>query len=413
MDKGYYICHYCCEYISLAKYDMTRHFNRKNKCKCFSLYSYECAEKLSLTKKFYFHMDMDKLIHDDYIFIMNNYNLPKNDIYEDFRKNVPKQDFDIKSTIMSLIPVNNEIIVKKSEDDNIMNNKELFDKIFFEEENKRYVCKKCGCGYTSKQNLIKHLRMKKECVRRSEINELINDNLQIAEIKKDKIKKEDEKFKSHVVQNNISNVQNNIQNNNNTQNTTYNIMLKDFIHENYDLTHIKDSFYEKKDFFIYSNFLRMVMENEKNQNIFFSNNEAIVYSDNELNKMSSDKAGYLVLDKLSQSFNQLLNMQDDGAREYYSFITKYYSLLKGQYKHDTIYKDYDIDEKKFVYTSNSNMFRSRDKYLSKIMTTVNKFSNDAREHMNVKAEDIRDIPLINPSIEDFASVRMRYRDLKN
>jgi hypothetical protein len=251
--------------------------------------------------------------------------------------------------------------------------------------------------------------MKKECVRRSEINELINDNLQVAEIKKEKIRIEDDKFKSHVVQNNI----NNIQNNNNTQNTTYNILLKDFIHENYDLTHIKDSFYEKKDFFIYPNFLRMVMENEKNQNIFFSNNEAIIYSDNELNKMSSDKAGYLVLDKLSQSFNQLLNMQDDGAREYYSFITKYYSLLKGQYKHDTIYKEYDIDEKKFVYTSNSNMFRSRDKYLSKIMTTVNKFSNGAREHMNVKADDIKDIPLINPSIEDFASVRMRYRDLKN
>jgi len=188
--------------------------------------------------------------------------------------------------------------------------------------------------------------------------------------------------------------------------------MRDFVHEKYDLTHINDSFYEKKDFFIYPNFLRVIMENKKNQNIFFSENEAIIYSDKELNKMSSDKAGYLVLDKLSQSFDQLLNKQDAEAREYYSFITKYYSVLKGQYKHDTIYKEYDVDERRFYYTANSSLFRSRDKYLSKIVTTVNKCNDNARENMNIAIQDIKNIPMINPNIEDYASVRMRYRDLK-
>ncbi len=189
--------------------------------------------------------------------------------------------------------------------------------------------------------------------------------------------------------------------------------MKDFVHESYDLTHIKDSFYQRKDFFIYSNFLQAIMENKKNQNIFFSENEAIIYSDNELNKMSSDKAGYLVLDKLSQSFNQLMYKQDDESREFYAFVTKYYSVLKGQYKHDTIFKDYDIDEKRFVYTSNSALFRSRDKYMAKIMTTVNKFNDGARENMNLHIQDIKNIPTINPNIEDYASVRMRYRDLRD
>jgi hypothetical protein len=129
--------------------------------------------------------------------------------------------------------------------------------------------------------------------------------------------------------------------------------------------------------------------------------------------MSSDKAGYLVLDKLSQSFTQLMNKQPDETRDFYAFVNKYYNVLKGQYKHDTIFKDYDVDDRRFVYTSNSALFRSRDKYLSKISTTVNKYGNGARENMNLHIQDIKAIPTINPNIEDYASVKMRYRDLRS
>jgi hypothetical protein len=157
----------------------------------------------------------------------------------------------------------------------------------------------------------------------------------------------------------------------------------------------------------------MIMENEKNQNIFFANNEAIVYTDNELNKMSSDKAGYLILDKLSQSFNQLYYQQDKEAQEYFAFIVKYYSVLKGQYKHDTIYKDYNVDEQRFFYTSNSSLFRSRDKYLNKMVSTINRNSENVRKNMNVSIDNLKDIPIMNPNIEDFASIKMRYRDLRD
>jgi hypothetical protein len=261
------------------------------------------------------------------------------------------------------------------------------------------------------------MRNKKSCSLQAEINQIMQESLMLTEIKRKREEEESKKFDPHIVQNNVQNVQNNIQNinnnNNNTHNNTYHLAIKDFVHDNYDLTHIKDSFYQQKDFFTYPNFLRMIMENKKNQNIFFANNEAIIYSENELNKMSSDKAGYLILDKLSQSFNQLISKQDDEVREYFAFIVKYYSVLKGQYKHDTIFKDYDVNERRFFYTANSGMFRSRDKYLSKIVSTVNRHSNLIRERLGIHGDDIKNIPLINPSIEDFASARMRYRDLKD
>jgi hypothetical protein len=70
------------------------------------------------------------------------------------------------------------------------------------------------------------------------------------------------------------------------------------------------------------------MENKKNHNIFFSNGEAIIYTDNELNRMSSDKAGYLILDKINKSFNEILYQQDEETQQYYHFISMYFYVIK-------------------------------------------------------------------------------------
>jgi hypothetical protein len=48
-----------------------------------------------------------------------------------------------------------------------------------------------------------------------------------------------------------------------------------------------------------------------------------------------------------------------------------------------------------------------------IFGTVNNFNGNIRKNMNISIQDIKDIPIMNPNIEDFASVKMRYRDLKN
>jgi hypothetical protein len=424
MSKNLYICHYCVDYKTPSKMDMKKHFNKKKACHCMNLLPYEKAKLLTLSKKFIFTFDYSKLLKDDFLYIVKNFNCYENKIDENFYKTKPvKNDFlnlilknkeeeeEIDSQeIMDLLSINNEL-----------NEDEKFKTFYYNEEKGKYICDRCQKEYTSKRNLINHKKNKKSCELKVQINEIMEESLKICEIKRKKEEDENKKFQPHVINNNnnnnVQNVQNNIQNinnnNNNTHHNTYNLAIKDFVHDNYDITHIKDTFYQQKDFFIYHNFLRMIMENKKNQNIFFANNEAIIYSDNELNKMSSDKAGYLILDKLSTSFNQLINKQDEEVREYYAFITKYYSVLKGQYKHDTIFKDYDVDDRRFFYTANSGMFRSRDKYLSKMVSVINRNSNDIRQNMNIKGDDIKDIPLINPSIEDFASARMRYRDLKD
>ncbi len=288
-----------------------------------------------------------------------------------------------------------------------------FDELYFNKEKNLYVCDKCYSEYTRKYNLTKHMDNSKSCEYQQKINNLMENSKKIALLKKEKEMKEKENILQHITQN-IGNVNiQNIHNNNNTQNNMYNVSLKDFIHDNYDITHIKDSFYQTKGFFIYHNLLRVIMENKNNHNVFFVDGEAIIYTDNEINKMSSDKAGYLILDKLSKSVDQLIYRQSEESQKYYEYISKYYHVVKGHFKHDTIFKDYDVDEKKFIYTSQSSLFRSRDKYLSKIISTTNKFSNEIREHMNLDSFDIKNIPLVNPNIEYYASVRMRYKDLKD
>ncbi len=417
-----FICHYCCSYITDNKKDMKKHFKRKNQCKCMTLHTYENAEILSTTKLFIFEFDYTQLLEDDFIYIINNFYNTENIISINFKINNYINNIDNIDNIDNNYNDNSLIILDKEElkEDNKYEKKKEFDKIYFNKELNKYICPYCESKYTTKYNFVNHMNNEEACKKQQKINEMIKKTEKNILIRKEKELNEKKEINKHILQNsgnlNINtqnNNINNINNNNNTQNNTYNLAMNDFVNERYDLTHIKDSFYSQKDFFIYPNFLNMIMENKKNQNLFFTNGEAIVYSDNEIIKMSSDKAGYLILDKLSQSFEEFLSKQDAPTKEYYKFINKYYYVIKGHYKHDTILKDYDVDARQFYYTSQGNLFRSRDKYLSKMTTTVNKFSNNVRENMNLSGHDLKNIPLINPNIEDFASVRMRYRDLKD
>ncbi len=396
-----YICHYCLDYKTTNKSDMLKHFKRVRRCKCATLNTYEEASVLSKTKKYIFEINIDKLVQNDFLFIINHYQDDINYIYDDFMKK--KKENSKKNDIEK--ELNNEIIEKKKHTHHL--------DAFYDEEKKAYICYKCESAFNYKQSLERHIGTS-ICVTRQKYKNIVDEKSTLINHISKKEETKNQIYNTYIQNNNIqnNNIQNNNFHNNNFQNTTYNISLKDFIHEKYDLTHIKDDFYLQKDFYLYPNFLKMIMENQKNQNIFFNDNEAIIFSDNELNKMSSDKAGYIILDKLSQSFDQLLNNQDDESREYYSFISKYYYLLKGQYKHDTIYKHYSVDDRKFVYTANSNLFRSRDKYLNKIVSTLSEFNSNARNNMCISLDELKNIPIMNPNIEDFASTKMRYRDLK-
>ncbi len=395
-----YICHYCVDYKTESISDLIKHFKRKKICSCNTIYTYDQAKELSKKKKYNFMFDIKNLTRNDYIFIITHYLDNKNIIEEHF---INKVLIENENKIQNqLIQINQNQDINNNQ---IINNNEL---IINDDNNNNIICPHCDQKCYNIYSLKRHLENKEACEKRQRTNKILED-----------IKKKNEMIKEkEIINHNINNtfVDNskniNIQNNNNNSNS-YNFQIKDFIHERYDISHIKDDYYAQKDFFLYHNFLKIIMENKKNQNIFFSNNEAIVYTDNELCKMNSDKAGYLILDKLNQSFQQLLYKQDDESKKYYEFISNYYRIILGHYKHDTIHKDYDVDERRFVYTANSNMFRSRDKYLMKMMSTLNAYKNSARENMFIELDEIKDIPMMNPNIEDFASVKMRYRDLKD
>ncbi len=389
-----YICHYCIEYKTSSLSDLTRHFKRKNKCKCSTIMSYDDCKVLSKNKKYEFTFDTNNLSKNDYIYIITHYTDENNIIQKNFKLN--------------------NILIKNTDTNLLVDNQEIKEDI----KDNNFYCNGCNTSFAKLYNLERHLTTEGLCEKKKKKKELLDYNKQLC----NKINKKDElnqninnTFINNVHNNNVQNINNsNVQNNNNnTQNSTYNVSIRDFVNDSYDLSHINDSYYQKKDFFLYHNFLKMIMENKNNQNIFFSENEAIMYSDNELNKMSSDKAGYLILDKLSQSFDEFLYKQDAEAREYYKFITKYYHVVKGHYKHDTIFKEYDVNEQRFIYTANSNLFRSRDKYLSKMVTTLGKVRGSTLENMSINIDELKDIPMLNPNIEDFASVKMRYRDLKD
>ncbi len=409
----HYICHHCVSYVTTCISNIDKHFQRKNKCKSATLYSYENSKLLS-KRKYVLNTNIKNISKTDYLYIVTHYLDDINTIDDNYKSNelIPIIEEDKSDEIKkSKIEDGSLILVNQSS-----NSKIELDNIYFNKTTNMYHCGICNSEYSFIHNLKRHLE-KKTCTKRVKKIQLYedtkNDTMNILNI----LEKEKTKQAIHNTYINQHNINNNIQNNNNknsnTNNNTYHLDIKDFVNDYYDLSHIKDDFYEQKDCFLYHNFLSVIMENKKNQNIYFSSGEAIVYTDKGINKMSLDKAGYLMLGKLSDSFDQLLYRQNDETQLFYKFIKDYYRIIKGHYKHDTIFKEYDVDQQKFVYTSYSGSFRSRDKYLTKMVTTLNNYKSSARENMLINLDEINDIPTLNPSIEDFASTKMRYRDLRD
>ncbi len=397
---------------------MRRHHDRKTKCNCNNmLNSYKESCILSMNKKFVCDFDIEKLNKDDILYIITNYTNDVNCLNKNFK--IPDTLTTTISNTLSEAITNKILHTLSTKIANPHSNMEhvegnINDQInhLFDEASQKYICNLCKSSYKHKPSIERHLLDKDRCIKLQKIEHAIKTNKETINLIKEKERLNKQINNTFIHNDNSVNNINNFQNNSSNQNM-YHFQLKDFIHENYDLSHIKEDYYLQKDFFLYPNLLKMIMENERNHNIFFSENEAIIYSDNELNKMSSEKAGYLILDKLNQSFNQLYYRQDEETQKFYAYVQKYYFVIKGHYKHDTIHKDYDVNEKRFIYTANSSMFRSRDKYLNKIISSLANCKESARQKMLINLDEIKNIPVMNPNIEDFASIKMRYRDLRD
>ncbi len=434
-----HICHYCLNYKTYRKNDIKKHYEKNKKCQLNyipdKMITFEEAFQLSQNKRYYFNFDNTNFTIDDYAFLVTHYKeefnlIEKEDFYE--KKNIFKKKLLLKNlSETNLINKINELeeLVNDNIDSNIilpiikvddLNKKDN------EDEFKEFQCPRCYKEYKSKRSLYNHLLNVKLCnvnktiyeAKMNKNNELITNN-QLSNVSNTNI------LNNGNIQNNNLNVQNNLSVQNNYNNNNYNntptikLEVKDFGRESYTYNHIPKSYIKNDDFYLYSNFLNKLLENEKNQNIYFINHDenvksenrkAIIYADETLYKINEDKAIFMILEKLKNTMEIILSKvyknEEDKAK--IAEIIKYYRVITGHFKHDTIFKDYDHNDKYFYNLTHKR--RSRDVYTSKIKNIINTHGTPIKELTN--NHNIQILDVFNPDIEDYASTRVRNKDLK-
>ncbi len=446
-----HICHYCLSYRTYRRNDIKKHYEKNKKCQLNyipdKMITFEEAFQLSQNKRYYFNFDYSNFTIDDYAFLVTHYKdefnlIEKEDFYE--KKDIFKKKLLLKNlSETNLINELDELIQDNLEPDVILPVIKLND---FKKENenennslnenennslnvnelKEFQCPRCYKEYKSKRSLYNHLLNLKLCnvnktiyeAKMNKNNELITNN-QLSNTSQTNI------LNNGNIQNNNLNVQNNLSVQNNYNNNNYNnaptikLEVKDFGREAYTYNHIPKSYIKNDDFYLYSNFLNKLLENEKNQNIYFINHDenvksenrkAIIYADETLYKINEDKAIFMILEKLKNTMEIILSKvyKNEEDKVKIAEIIKYYRVITGHFKHDTIFKDYDHDDKYFYNLTHKR--RSRDVYTSKIKNIINTHGNPIKELTN--NHNIQILDIFNPDIEDYASTRVRNKDLK-
>jgi hypothetical protein len=359
----------------------------------------------SLSNKYYFLFDYSKLIFQDYIYIINNFHENVNYInYTDIIKN----NIYIKNNMNNLHNIFNE----KDTTTDLINNEMISDEIL--NEDKSFECTLCGKKYKSKQSLLKHLQNKTLC----QNTQILNNMVKMSEQKNISDLIDHNKNLQQGIVNSFNQSNINVQNNYNNS-PAIKLEVKDFGCESYSYSHLKPSFFKQNDFYLYTNFLDKLLENQENQNLLFmkgnedikpENRKAIIYADEILYKINEDKAVYMVLSKLNITMRNLLSnvYKNDSDKEKIEEIQRYYRVITGHFKHDTLYKNYHIDDKEYYYPAHRR--RSRDVYSAKIKNIVHNHGTPLSQVTN-NDQNIA-LETFYPDIEDYASTRVRNKDLK-
>ena len=408
--KEYHICHRCATYKTHYRNDMIKHFERSHICQSNLLYTKEKAFNYSISKKYLFTFPIEKLSLSDYIFIIQNYSEGYNVINEDYRN---ESVVDSASSTQSLVLFNknhkkNTKKAPRTKRDDSYNQK------YYDEKSGKYVCDLCNTSYAKKQNLEQHQRSQTKCIMLQRQKMILEVNQQVAIKLKSKREAEAIVMNTYITNNTLNNNNNITNNQNNTQNLK--VEVRDFIEDRYDVSHIKPSYCEEnKDFFIYDKFIDMVMMNDHNHNIFFTDDRkhAVVYMGKELVLMTSDKAGYFMLDNLKKCIGEVVCVQKEEIKNQQPQIERYYCLVERQYKHDTTLRKYNVDTHEFYGDSMCINFRNRDEKLRKIINNVSKHNNSIRDTLDADTIDVANMPVYDPPIPDYQSARNRNRDLKD
>ncbi len=393
-DNSCFICHKCLHTFFL-KSDLERHLHKKEVCDS----AYNCLLSLeeirvrSLNKRYYFsnniinplNLEIYQLIH-----LVNNFDKKLNIIYSLI-------DLSMQNT--------NE---KQNISQNDLSNIDLKNHIVMIDGKKNYKCLNCSTVYKRKESLISHIYNKDLCDRNKGKNQIIGNDLINGQIEDNKLTHS----YTTVIQNgnniqNANNIQNNTIQNNNAMQNNYNVKMNDFIENNYSHSHIPFDLVKNKDFYLYKNFLSLLLENDENKNIYFDGKYAYVYSDGALKRIQNDKAGCLILEKLDKTMKSYIYSNPRCLNNDYSYVNKYYSVTRNKYVNDTIYKPYNPDTRSYDYCETNNI-RTRDKCLSDITQVCNMYKEKTKQIMKDKECDKYEIDTnYQVNIPFYESAKMR------
>jgi hypothetical protein len=379
-DNSFFVCHRCL-HITFLKTDMEKHCNRYRICeaKYNCLLSIQEVNEKSLNKRYYLSNNNVKEIEKYHLInLVNNFNEKINIINNLFHlhKNNQIEDNKIK---------NNQIEDNKIKNNQIEDNEYDIKKfIIMIDGIKHYKCPDCLTKYKKKENFVNHLKNLIACQNKIALNNAIKNKLENT--------LNNTNNNHNITQNIQQNTMNNILNQNNyqTNNNNYSMKVNDFIEENYSYDHIPRNLIKNKDFYLYKNFLKYVIENDDNKNLYFDNKYAFFYSDGGLRRIPNDKAGYLVLEKLRTTIELYIHSNPHSINNDYQHINKYYNTMKNKYTVDTIYKPYDPETNTYLYCETKNI-RTRDKCLSDITSVFNDCKERTKEIMKDKGFDKKEI----------------------
>ncbi len=436
-DNSFFLCHRCF-YTTHLKNDMSKHYDRKTICNLkYVSDKYLTPEeyhKLSIKKRYFFDGKLPSIISNStFIKLIKEYH---NDVnYIDFYGPSLNARDNIAAMAVSKIdddddsdkkedPYNKEMIHSSQRE--VIEDPSLPDPhkapqstdyqaltIFDPHNNpsistpsstptptskaKGYVCHNCDKLFKKKESYIHHLKYGSRLCENTMIINMAN-----------KKKEEAQKAQPVIIQNIFNQ---NIQNNNNSN---MNFAVRDFMKEGYCIDHIDPSKLDD-DFYLYDNMASLVFQNDVNKNIFFQDKVAIVYTNNQVDVLPNDKAVYMVHQKMGKAADRLVEQQSPAKREDLKNVEKYYRINLDKFRHDTLYKKYDVKTKQYVYDSDvvPNL-RTRDECMANVIGIINGHEERTQEIFKTKGLNTKKLPPVNQvAIEYFASVKDRYKPLKD
>ena len=255
-----------------------------------------------------------------------------------------------------------------TEEPHIIDQSKMFNEYIIEVDGiKKYQCKRCKYIFSCKRNFLEHLERKKACIYRSHMSGIIAELSTVSTNTSviDKISS----IKSITIPDKGNNH-----------------VLRDFVYDNYDYSHIDKKLALQDTFFDHKIFLSTLLSNNVNKNVFFDDRYGYFYVDGNIERDLKDKVGYILMEKLSITVTSFIRTNPLIDPTKYDHIIKLYSVEKLKYCFDTYYRTYDLVKREYIHSS-MMILRTRDHYLIDMVIAVNYYKDLTLLLMGVKSLD--------------------------